>query len=95
VCARNAFTNMCMPARSMCIPVRNLCSTYVPVSTECLTGCYACTCVVVRNNRGNSGSFILGDFDKQKSSNTFSFVLFSAFVLFAIQVSKSKYRPSF
>jgi hypothetical protein len=71
------------------LPVRKMCNTYVPVSTECLTGCYACTCVVVPNNKGNSGSLISENFDEQTASNTLSFVLL------AIQVSKSKYRPFF
>jgi len=95
VCARNTYISMCMPARSMCIPVRNRYNAYVPVSTECLTGCYGCRCVVVPNNNGDSGSFISDIFGKQKPSNTLSFVLLSAFVILTIQVSKSKYRPSF
>jgi hypothetical protein len=95
--AGNTYINVCMhaSARSMCIPVGNRCNAYVPVSTECLTRCCECTCVVVRNSNGNNGSFILEDVDKEKTSNTLSFFLLSAFVLLAIQVSKSKYRPSF
>jgi hypothetical protein len=95
VCARNMCINMCMPARSVCISVRNRCNTHAPVRTECLTGCCGCACVVVPNNNGHSGSFISDIFDKQETSNTLSFVLLSAFVLLAIQFSKSKHRPSF
>jgi hypothetical protein len=94
VCASNTYINMCMPARSMCIPasVRSVCNTYVPVSPECIRGCYECTCVVVPNN---NGIFISENVDKQKTSNTLSFVLLSAFVLLVTQFSKSKYRHSF
>ena len=106
-CARNTSTyinmhmhmRMCMPAsaRSVCVSVRNMCKKYlsVPVSTECFTGCYGCTCVVVPNNYGHSGSFILEDCDKQKTSNTLTFIILSSFVLLVVQLSKSKYRHSF
>lgn len=66
--------------------VRNVSNTFVLVSTECLRGCYGCTCVVVPNSNGNSESLISGQFD----NNTLSFVLLSAFVLLAIRFSKSK-----
>ncbi len=88
MCARNTCINMCTPARSMC-------TTYVPVSTECLAirRCYGCTCILVPNNSGKNGSFISEILDNQKTSDTLSFVLLSAFVLITIQFSKSKHRP--
>lgn len=70
--------------------VRNVSNTDVLVSTKCLWRCYWCTCVVVPICNGNSESLISGNFDKQTTDNTLSFVLLSAFVLLGIQFSKSK-----